>query len=137
MITGRNDDDHAIRQNGAVVDRGRPCMWIRDDAELTVITINGEIDASDIDNMSSYARRRVRDCGVLIIDLSGTQQTEEARRASRAATLALWGQNRDLHAVRDGHVYAGTSDVLVVPGPRTPLATQRLFDFVHGIGASD
>jgi iron complex transport system substrate-binding protein len=73
----------------------------------------------------------------VIIDLSGTQQTEEARRASRAATLALWGQNRDLRAVRDGHVYAGTSDVLVVPGPRTPLATQRLFDFVHGAGGSD
>lgn len=71
MITGHNDVDHARRQNGAVVDRGRPCIWIHDDAELTVITISGEIDASDIDNMSPYARRLVRDCGVLIIDLSG------------------------------------------------------------------
>lgn len=73
----------------------------------------------------------------VIIDLSGTQETEEARRASRAATLALWGQYRDLAAVRAGHVYAGTTDSLVVPGPRTPIATQRLFDFVHGIGSSD
>jgi hypothetical protein len=71
MITGHNDVDHARRQNGAVIDRGRPCIWIRDDAEFTVITISGEIDASDIDNMSPYARRLVRDCGVLIIDLSG------------------------------------------------------------------
>jgi iron complex transport system substrate-binding protein len=73
----------------------------------------------------------------VIIDLSGTQETEEARRASRANTLALWGQYHDLAAVKTGHVYAGTSDALVVPGPRTPLATQRLFDFVHGIGGSD
>jgi iron complex transport system substrate-binding protein len=73
----------------------------------------------------------------VIIDLSGTQETEAARRASREATLALWGQYRDLAAVRNGHVYAGTTDSLVVPGPRTPNATQRLFDFVHGIGGSD
>jgi iron complex transport system substrate-binding protein len=73
----------------------------------------------------------------VIIDLSGTQETEEARRASRANTLALWGQYHDLTAVKTGHVYAGTSDALVVPGPRTPLATQRLFDFVHGVGGSD
>ena len=73
----------------------------------------------------------------VLIDLSGTQETEEARRASRAATLALWGQYHDLKAVRDGHVYAGTTDSLVVPGPRTSIAAQRLFDFVHGIGGSD
>lgn len=73
----------------------------------------------------------------VIIDLSGTQETEVARRASRAATIALWNQHRDLTAVRNGHVYAGTTDSLVVPGPRTPIAAQRLFDFVHGIGASD
>ncbi len=73
----------------------------------------------------------------VLIDLSGTQETEAARRASRAATLALWEQYRDIKAVRDGHIYAGTTDSLVVPGPRTPIAAQRLFDFVHGIGGSD
>ena len=73
----------------------------------------------------------------VIIDLSGTQETEAARRASRTATLALWNQYRDVAAVRNGHVYAGTTDSLVVPGPRTPIAAQRLFDFVHGIGGSD
>jgi iron complex transport system substrate-binding protein len=73
----------------------------------------------------------------VIIDLSGTQETEAARRASRAVTLALWNQYRDLAAVKNGHVYAGTTDSLVVPGPRTPIAAQRLFDFVHGIGGSD
>jgi iron complex transport system substrate-binding protein len=73
----------------------------------------------------------------VIIDLSGTQETDAARKASRAGTLALWDQYRDLTAVKNGHVYAGTADSLVVPGPRTPIATQRLFDFVHGIGGSD
>jgi len=73
----------------------------------------------------------------VIIDLSGTQETESARQASRTATLALWNQNRDLAAVRSGHVYAGTTSSLVVPGPRTPIAGQRLFDFVHGTGGSD
>jgi iron complex transport system substrate-binding protein len=73
----------------------------------------------------------------VIIDISGTQETDAARRSSREATLALWGQYRDLAAVRSGHVYAGTADSLVVPGPRTPIAAQRLFDFVHGIGGSD
>jgi iron complex transport system substrate-binding protein len=73
----------------------------------------------------------------VIIDLSGTQETEAARLASRASTLALWNQYRDLTAVRAGHVYAGTTNSLVVPGPRTPIAAQRLFDFIHGIGGSD
>jgi iron complex transport system substrate-binding protein len=73
----------------------------------------------------------------VIIDISGTQETDAARRASREATVALWGQYREITAVRNNHVYAGTNDSLVVPGPRTPIATQRLFDFVHGIGGSD
>ncbi len=73
----------------------------------------------------------------VIIDLSGTQETEAERRASRDATMALWRQYRDLAAVRSGRVYAGTTDSLVVPGPRTPIAAQRLFGFIHGIGGSD
>jgi len=73
----------------------------------------------------------------VIIDISGTQETDAARRASRAATVALWNKYRDIPAVRNHHVYAGTTDSLVVPGPRTVLATERLFDFVHGIGGSD
>ena len=66
---------------------GRPCIWIHDDAELTVITISGEIDASDIDNMSPNAQRLVRDCGVLIIDLSGT---DFIAVDALCALFALW-----------------------------------------------
>jgi hypothetical protein len=48
-----------------------PVIRIRTDAGHTVITISGEIDASDIDELSPHARGLVRDCGVLIVDLSG------------------------------------------------------------------
>jgi iron complex transport system substrate-binding protein len=70
----------------------------------------------------------------VILDLSGTQESEEQRQAARAATLALWRQNSELTAVRNGHVYVGTSNALLVPGPRTVEAAQRLFDYMHGGG---
>jgi iron complex transport system substrate-binding protein len=73
----------------------------------------------------------------VIIDLSGTQETEAARRASRSATLQLWSQYKDLAAVRSGRIHVGTTDSLIVPGPRTPIAAQRLFEFVHGPGGSE
>jgi iron complex transport system substrate-binding protein len=68
----------------------------------------------------------------IILDLSGTQESEEQRQAARGATLALWRQNGELTAVRNGHVYVGTSNALLVPGPRTVEAAQRLFDYFHG-----
>jgi hypothetical protein len=72
LMTEHNSVDHARRLNGAtIIDRSRPCLWIRTDAERTVITISGEIDASDIEDMSPYAQKLVRDSGVLIIDLHG------------------------------------------------------------------
>lgn len=62
-------------------------MWIRTDAELTVITISGDIQASDVDRMSPYARRLVCDCGLLIIDLSGN---DFIAVDALCALLALW-----------------------------------------------
>jgi iron complex transport system substrate-binding protein len=70
----------------------------------------------------------------VIIDLSGSQETEATRQAARAATLSLWRQNGELTAVRNGHVYIGTSNALLVPGPRTVEAAQKLFDYIHGSG---
>jgi iron complex transport system substrate-binding protein len=68
----------------------------------------------------------------VILDLSGTQESEEQRQAARAGTLALWRQNGELTAVRNNHVYIGTSNALLVPGPRTVEAAQKLFDYIHG-----
>jgi hypothetical protein len=88
MITGHNDIDHASHRNGATVTdcRGAP-IGVRTDAGLTVITISGEIVASDIDDLSPHARGLVRDCGVLIVDLSGIDFiTVDGLRA----LFALW-----------------------------------------------
>lgn len=111
MINGHNDVDHAPRRNGAVVDRGRPCIWIRHDAELTVITISGEIDASDIDNMSPYARRLVRDCGVLIIDLSGI---DFIAVDALCALFALWSPDPATTESHRAHVMRICSERITV-----------------------
>jgi iron complex transport system substrate-binding protein len=71
----------------------------------------------------------------VILDLSGTQESEAERQAARAATLSLWQQNSELVAVRNRRVYVGTSNALLVPGPRTTEAAQRLFDYLHDGGS--
>jgi iron complex transport system substrate-binding protein len=73
----------------------------------------------------------------VLIDLSGNQESEANREAGRSATLALWRQNAELNAVRSGRVYVGTTNALLVPGPRTVEAAQRLFDYLHGGGNQD
>jgi hypothetical protein len=88
MSTGHQKIQRASHQNGTtLIDRREPCIWIRTDAELTVITISGEIAASDIDDLSPYARRLVRDSGVLIVDLSGS---DFIAVDGLSALLALW-----------------------------------------------
>jgi iron complex transport system substrate-binding protein len=70
----------------------------------------------------------------VILDLSGTQKSETQRKEESLATQTLWRQNAGLAAVRAGRVYVGTSNALVVPGPRTAEATQMIFDDIHGAG---
>jgi iron complex transport system substrate-binding protein len=70
----------------------------------------------------------------VILDLSGEQKSEAERQAARGASLSLWQQNGELTAVRNGHVYVGTSNAMLVPGPRTVEAAQILFDYLHGTG---
>jgi hypothetical protein len=78
----------APHANGTGLIRRRgPCIWIRTESELTVVTISGEIDASDIEELSPYAQRLVRDCGLLIID--GGDSDFIAVGGLRAL-LALW-----------------------------------------------
>ena len=67
----------------------------------------------------------------VIVDLSGQQESEAERQAANAQIIALWGQQSQLTAVRRGHVFAGISNALLVPGPRAPQAAQILFDFMH------
>lgn len=73
----------------------------------------------------------LRDDPDVILDLSGQQESEEERRAASVQVLALWGQQSQLTAVRRGHVIVGTSNALLVPGPRAPEAARLLFDYMH------
>ena len=75
----------------------------------------------------------VRENPDVIFDLSSTQDSEAMREQARPAVLALWAQHAGLKAAASGHVYFGTSNALLVPGPRAPEAAQLLFDFMHGV----
>jgi hypothetical protein len=87
MIPGKTIQ-RALHLNGAATNgRREPRIWIRTEAELTLITISGEITASDIDDLSPYARRLVRDCGVLIVEITASDFTAVD---GLRALLALW-----------------------------------------------
>jgi iron complex transport system substrate-binding protein len=73
----------------------------------------------------------LRDDPDVILDLSGQQESESERRAVSAQVQALWSQQSQLAAVRKGHVIYGTSNALLVPGPRAPEAARMLFDYMH------
>lgn len=76
----------------------------------------------------------IREDPDVILDLSSMQNSEAARQAERPELLSLWRQNQTLKAARGGHIYFGTSNALVVPGPRAPEAARILFDYLHGAG---
>jgi iron complex transport system substrate-binding protein len=76
----------------------------------------------------------IREDPDVILDLTNMQDSEAKRTAERPALLALWQQNQTLKAARNGRVYFGTSNVLLVPGPRAPKAAEMLFEFMHGSG---
>ena len=88
MSSRHIDLDRASHQEGATSSdcRNTP-IDIRNDAGLTSITVCGEIDASDVDELSPHARGLVRDCGVLVVDLSGI---DFVAVDGLRALLALW-----------------------------------------------
>jgi iron complex transport system substrate-binding protein len=73
----------------------------------------------------------LRDDPAVILDLSGTQESEAERQRTSSQSLALWQQQSQLTAVRNGRVVIGTSNALLVPGPRAPEGAQMLFDYMH------
>lgn len=74
----------------------------------------------------------IRENPDVIFDLSNMQDSETTRMEERPAQLLLWRQNQMLKAARSGHIYFGTSNILLVPGPRAPEAAEMLFDYIHG-----
>jgi iron complex transport system substrate-binding protein len=73
----------------------------------------------------------LRDDPDVILDLSGQQESEAERQAASVQVLALWSQQSQLTAVRNGRVIVGTSNALLGPGPRAPEAARLLFDYMH------
>lgn len=71
MTAAHNDIDHASHQNGTTFfDCGRARMRAKIDTGLTVISISGEIDASNADELSQRSRGLTSDRGALIADLA-------------------------------------------------------------------
>ncbi len=73
----------------------------------------------------------LRDDPDVIIDLGAHADSEAERLAASAQAVALWGQHSQLTALRNGRVIVGSSNALVVPGPRAPEAARLLFDYMH------
>jgi len=110
-MTDLNVDRALHRRAATLIDGRRSCLWIRTDAERTVITISSQIDASDIDDMSPYARRLVRDCGVLIVDLRGIDFI--AADALRAL-FTLWSPDPALSGPPRAHVMRICSERITI-----------------------
>lgn len=93
--------DHAPHRNDATSTDCRDTpIGIRTDAGVTSITVDGEIDASDIDELSPQARRLIRECGLLVVELSGI---DFIAVDGLCALLALWSADpstTDLPPVR-------------------------------------
>jgi anti-anti-sigma factor len=64
--------DHASPppHTGTTFDCHGACVTVKTDRGLTVISISGEIDASNVDEVSRRAKELVSDCGALIVDLA-------------------------------------------------------------------
>jgi anti-anti-sigma factor len=66
------DNDHASPPHGGntFFDCHRALMRAKIGSGLTVMSISGEIDASNADELSHRVRELASDCGVLIVDLA-------------------------------------------------------------------
>jgi anti-anti-sigma factor len=64
--------DHASPppHTGTTFDCHGACVTVKTDRGLTAISISGEIDASNVDEVSGRAKELVSDCGALIVDLA-------------------------------------------------------------------
>jgi hypothetical protein len=88
LISGHIDLERAEHHNGATpTDCRRTPIDVRTDADLTAITIRGEIDVSDIDELGPHAHGLVRECSVLLVELSGI---DFIAVDGLRALLALW-----------------------------------------------
>jgi iron complex transport system substrate-binding protein len=67
----------------------------------------------------------------VIIDTVDMGDTVAEREARRVLNAKLWAAYPELKAVQAGHLYADTTDALVVPGPRVIDAAEWLAARIH------
>jgi anti-anti-sigma factor len=104
--------DHASQQSGSTsFDCRRARMRAKTDTGLTVMSISGEIDASNADELSHHVRELASDRGALIVDLAEVDfialdglhalialNIQCARTGTTWALIASHGVNRLLRA---------------------------------------
>jgi iron complex transport system substrate-binding protein len=67
----------------------------------------------------------------IIIDTVDMGDTDAERRERQPINERLWTAYGMLSAVKTRHVYAATTDALVVPGPRVVDAAEWIADLIH------
>jgi iron complex transport system substrate-binding protein len=72
----------------------------------------------------------------VIIDAGDMGDAPEERERRRITTEALWKAQTNVRAARMNRVYAVTSDVFVVPGPRVVEAAETMARWLHGAQTS-
>jgi ABC-type Fe3+-hydroxamate transport system substrate-binding protein len=70
----------------------------------------------------------------VIVDTVDMGDTEEERGEHAVTNARLWSAYPTLAAVKAGHLYAATTDALVVPGPRVVEAAEWLAGLLRGTG---
>jgi anti-anti-sigma factor len=70
MTTAHDTDRFSHHDGATVIDYQGARIAAYTDTGLTVITVSGEIDASNVEDLSRHARGLLPECGTLIIDLA-------------------------------------------------------------------
>jgi ABC-type Fe3+-hydroxamate transport system substrate-binding protein len=101
-----------------------------------LIEIAGGTNVLDIAGQPQYPRISMeailRFDPDVIIDSVDMGETEQQRRERGATNARLWMAYPTLAAVQSGHLYAATTDALVVPGPRVAEAAEWLAELIRG-----
>jgi iron complex transport system substrate-binding protein len=72
----------------------------------------------------------------VIIDAGDMGDAADDRERRRTMTEKLWNAQTLVRAARTGQVYAITSDIFVVPGPRVVEAAETMARWLHGAQSS-
>jgi iron complex transport system substrate-binding protein len=67
----------------------------------------------------------------VILDMGDMGDTDQVTEQQRRQAVALWSRLSSVDAVRRGRVYAVTSDIFIVPGPRIVEAARELARRIH------